>query len=246
MLIPILSMGAVEEPSAIDEQNQSSHMTVLVLLGPPGAGKGTQAKVLSKTLQLPHISTGDLLRTHIKENTELGKEAKAYMDQGQLVPDALILDMLFARVSQEDCQEGYILDGFPRTLDQAQAYDKRLGKETKTIAINLSLDEEVIVHRLGNRLTCQECSTPYHLTFSPPKKEGVCDVCNGLLIKRSDDQEEVIRKRLAVYQNQTAPLIHYYTEQKNLQEVSCDQPIDQVLSEILGHLRLADTKSLSH
>ena len=236
MLSPIFAMASLAMP-LLNAQKQSKQTVVLILLGPPGAGKGTQAGMLSETLQLPHISTGDLLRSNIKEGTELGKTAKGYMDQGKLVPDALILDMLFARVAQEDCQKGYILDGFPRTLAQAKAYDNRLGKETKTIAINLALSNEIIVDRLSKRLTCKECNTPYHLTFSPPKKEGICDVCEGPLIQRSDDKEEVIKNRLAVYEKQTSPLIHYYSEQKNLKEFSCNQPIDKVLNEILDYLR---------
>ncbi|MDJ0652356.1 MAG: adenylate kinase [Simkaniaceae bacterium] len=221
----------------LDAQNQSKQTIALIILGPPGAGKGTQARILSKTLQLPHISTGDFLRSSMKEGTELGKTAKRYMDQGKLVPDALILDLLFARVAQQDCQKGYILDGFPRTLAQAKAYDQRLGKETKTIAINLSLSNEIIVDRLSKRLTCKECNTPYHLTFSPPKKERICDACESSLVQRSDDEEEVIKNRLAVYKEQTFPLIHYYFEKKNLKELSCNQPVDKVLKEILDSLR---------
>lgn len=236
MLTPIFAMASIAMP-LLDAQKQAKQTVVLILLGPPGAGKGTQAGMLSETLQLPHISTGDLLRSNIKEGTELGKTAKGYMDQGKLVPDALILDMLFARVAKEDCQKGYILDGFPRTLAQAKAYDERLEAGTKTIAINLALNNEIIVDRLSKRMTCKECNTPYHLLFSPPKKEGTCDACQGQLIQRSDDKEEVIKNRLAVYEEQTSPLIHYYTEKKNLKEFSCDQPIDKVLNQILDYLR---------
>ncbi|MDN3509625.1 MAG: adenylate kinase [Candidatus Neptunochlamydia sp.] len=235
MLTPVFAMASLLMP-LLGAQKQSRQTVVLILLGPPGAGKGTQAGLLSETLQLPHISTGDLLRSNTKEGTELGKTAKGYMDQGRLVPDALILDMLFARVAQEDCQRGYILDGFPRTLAQAKTYGQRLGKDTKTSAINLSLSNEIIVDRLSKRLTCKECNTPYHLTFSPSKKGGICDACEGLLIQRSDDKEEVIKNRLAVYEEQTAPLIRYYSEKKNLKEFSCNQPIDKVLNEILDYL----------
>ncbi|MEM8728233.1 MAG: adenylate kinase [Chlamydiota bacterium] len=220
-----------------NERQQSKHTIVLILLGPPGAGKGTQAGLLFENLRLPHISTGDLLRGHIKEGTGLGKTAEGYMDRGKLVPDVLILEMLFARVAREDCRKGYILDGFPRTLAQARAYDQRLGREVETVAINLSLGNEIIVDRLSNRLTCRECGAPYHLTFSPPKKRGVCDICQGPLIQRSDDKEEVIKKRLAVYEKQTAPVIHYYSEKKRLKEFCCNQPIDKVLSELLDYLR---------
>ena len=236
MFTPILAMAPTAMPF-LEAQKQAKQTVVLILLGPPGAGKGTQASMLSETLQLPHISTGDLLRSNIKEGTELGKTAKEYMDQGKLVPDTLIFDMLFARVSQEDCHRGYILDGFPRTLAQAKAYDQRLGRETKIIALNLALSNEVIIDRLSKRMTCKECSTSYHLIFSPSKKEGICDACQGLLIQRSDDKEEVIKNRLAVYEAQTAPLIRYYSDEKNLKEVSCNQPIDKILNEILDYLR---------
>lgn len=236
MLTPILAMASMAMP-LLEAQKQSKQTIVLILLGPPGAGKGTQAGMLADTLQLPHISTGDLLRSNIKRGTELGKTAKGYMELGKLVPDDLILAMLFARVSQEDCHRGYILDGFPRTLAQAKAYHQRLGSETKTITLNLALSNEVIIDRLTKRMICKECSTPYHLTFSPPKKEGVCNECNGSLIQRGDDKEEVIQKRLTVYQTQTAPLIQYYSDEKSLKEVSCNQPIDKVLNEILDYLR---------
>lgn len=236
MLTPTLSIASLKAP-LLEAQNQTSQTVVLILLGPPGAGKGTQANILSDTLQLPHISTGDLLRSNIKEGTELGKTAKGYMDQGKLVPDDLILDMLFARVANEDCQRGYILDGFPRTLPQAEAYDKRLGTSAKTIALNLSLSNEEIINRLSKRVTCKECNTPYHLIHSPPKTEGKCDECGGTLIQRSDDKEEVIQKRLNVYEKQTAPLIEYYSKENALKQVSCSQSIDDVLTEILDYLR---------
>lgn len=236
MLTPILAMASIAMP-LLEAQKQANQTVVLILLGPPGAGKGTQAGMLAETLQLPHISTGDLLRTNIKEGTALGITAKKYMDKGNLVPDNLIIDMLFARVAKKDCQRGYILDGFPRTLSQAKAYHQRLGSETKTIALNLALSSEIIIDRLTKRLICKECNTPYHLSFSPPKKEGICNECNGVLIQRSDDKEEVIRKRLTVYETQTAPLIQYYSAEKSLKEVSCNQPIDKVLNEILDYLR---------
>ena len=236
MLTSTLSYASMATP-LLEAQKQTKQTVVLILLGPPGAGKGTQANILSETLQLPHISTGDLLRGNIKEGTELGKIAKGYMDQGKLVPDNLILDMLFARVSREDCQRGYILDGFPRTLPQAKAYDERLGEGVKTIALNLALSHEEIINRLSKRLTCKECNTPYHLIHSPPKMEGKCNECGGSLVQRSDDKEEVIQERLNVYESQTAPLIQYYSKEKSLKQVSCSQTIDEVLSEILDYLR---------
>lgn len=229
--------SAPMQASLLEAQKQANQTVVLILLGPPGAGKGTQASILSDTLQLPHISTGDLLRSNIKEGTELGKTAKEFIDQGKLVPDDLILDMLFKRVAREDCKKGYILDGFPRTLSQAKAYDKHLGKNIKRITLNLSLSNEEIINRLSKRMTCQECSAPYHLIHSPPKEEGRCDGCNGALIQRADDQEEVIRKRLNVYEKETAPLIEYYSKEKTLKQIFCLQSIDDVLTEILDYLR---------
>lgn len=242
MLAPILAMASLSMP-LLESQKQTKQAVVLIILGPPGAGKGTLASMLKENLQLPHISTGDLLRNNIKEGTELGKTAKGYMEQGKLVPNKLIIDMLFARVDHEDCQKGYILDGFPRTLDQAKAYHQRLGSETKTIPLNLSLSEEKIIDRLSKRVTCKECSTPYHLIFSPPKKEGICNNCQGSLIQRSDDKEDVIRNRLVVYEAQTAPLIKYYSDKSTLKEISCDQHIDKVLIEALEHFQKAYPKN---
>ncbi|MCB1107434.1 MAG: adenylate kinase [Chlamydiia bacterium] len=211
---------------------------IVILLGPPGAGKGTQASMLQSTLKIPHVSTGNLLRANIKEQTLLGKEAKGYMDAGKLVPDQLILDMLFSRVSQPDCDKGYILDGFPRTLDQAKAYHARLSeKGTKLVAINLDLEDEIIIERLSKRLVCSGCSSPFHLKHSPPKVEGICDHCHSPLVQRNDDKEEVIQKRLSIYHEQTAPLITYYLKEQNLNTVSCNQPIEKVLEEVIAHLK---------
>ena len=215
-------------------KKQATENLVIVLLGPPGAGKGTQAAMLSKALQVPHIATGTLLRLNIKEETILGKAAKAYMDEGKLVPDELILDMLFSRVSEKDCLEGYILDGFPRTLKQAQIYHERLSEGTKTIAVNLALSDDNIIKRLGNRVICSDCNAPFHIEHSPPKQKGTCDYCNNPLIQRIDDKEEVIQKRLIVYHNQTAPLLTYYSKQQNLKEIICDQAIDNILQELLA------------
>ncbi len=228
ILVPPLHAG---------EKNPKQETRVLIMLGPPGAGKGTQAAVIRDTLKIPHISTGDLLRENKKQGTELGKKAQAYMDKGQLVPDHLILDMLFARVSQEDCNKGYILDGFPRTLAQAKAYDERLGTSSKVIAINLDIADEEIVDRLTNRMVCSSCSTPYHLIHFPPKKKMTCDSCQGKLMQRADDTEKVVRNRLDVYHQQTEPLISYYEDQKTLQTVVCNQSKDKITKEILSILR---------
>lgn len=209
---------------------------VLILLGPPGSGKGTQAAMLEDNLHLPHISTGDLLRDHVRRGTELGKQAKVFMDKGQLVPDALIFDMLFDRVSQKDCANGYILDGFPRTLPQAEALQTRLKGKPVPIVINLDLSDAKVIERLTNRVTCEKCGTPYHLIYSPPKTKDKCDKCGGKLIQRSDDTEAVIIKRLKVYHEQTAPLISFYTKQKLLHTVNCDTQKEKVFSEVIAQI----------
>lgn len=205
---------------------------ILILLGPPGSGKGTQAKMLEESLHLPHISTGDLLREHIRNGTSLGKLAQGFMDQGQLVPDTLILDMLFERVSQKDCSKGYILDGFPRTIPQAETFQKRLEKQTPPIVINLDLSDAVILERLTKRVVCETCGTPYHLTYSPPKEKGKCDKCGGRLIQRPDDTKEVISKRLKVYKDQTAPLISFYSKQNLLHTIDCSVGKEEVFAQI--------------
>lgn len=210
--------------------------TVLILLGPPGSGKGTQAAMLHDQLDLPHISTGDLLRDHIRRNTELGKKAQVFTDKGQLVPDPLIMDLLFERVSRKDCSRGYILDGFPRTLPQAKALQDHLDEHIKPIIINLDLKDNEVIERLTKRLTCEQCGTPYHLTYTPPKVSGKCDKCGGILIQRSDDSKEVISKRLEVYHSQTAPLIHYYNSLHLLHSVSCAQSKEKVFQDILSYL----------
>jgi adenylate kinase len=210
---------------------------VLILLGPPGAGKGTQAKMLEETLHLPHISTGDLLRDHIRRNTPLGKQAKNYMDKGKLVPDALVLDMLFERVSQKDCLKGYILDGFPRTIPQAEALQKRLQGKPAPIVINLALSDAQVIERLTNRVGCEKCGATYHLIYSPPRVSGKCDKCGSPLTQRSDDTEEVVLKRLKVYHEQTAPLIAFYSKQKLLHTIDCSADKDQVFTQVLSVIK---------
>jgi adenylate kinase len=209
---------------------------VLILLGPPGSGKGTQAAMLRDKYHLPHISTGELLRDHTRKKTELGKQAQTYMDKGQLVPDSLVLDMLFERISLKDCSIGYILDGFPRTLAQAKALQDRLRDKSKFTVINLDLSDRKIIERLTNRIICEKCETPYHLISLPPKTQGKCDKCGGNLIQRSDDTEAVITKRLKVYHEQTAPLIEFYTKQKLLYTVDCNAPKDKVFSQIIAQI----------
>lgn len=210
---------------------------VLILLGPPGSGKGTQAKMLEQNLHLPHISTGDLLREHIRRNSELGKLAQSYMDKGNLVPDDLILDMLFERVSQKDCLKGYILDGFPRTIPQAEALQIRLKKQNPPVVVNLDLSDEKVLERLTKRVVCEDCGISYHLIYSPPKEKNVCDKCSGKLIQRPDDTETVITKRLKVYKDQTAPLISYYTMQNLLHTIDCSSNKEEIFKQVLSVLK---------
>lgn len=206
---------------------------IIILLGPPGAGKGSQAILLKEQMHLAHVSTGDLLRENIKRNFPLGIQAKTYMDKGQFVPDSLIFDMLFERIVQKDCEKGYILDGFPRTIAQAETLQKKVATKSKILAINLSLPDSIIVQRLTKRMLCTECQAPYHLLFSPPKLEGKCDHCKGKLIQRSDDSLEVVQNRLSIYHQQTAPLISFYENQGLLHEVNAQLSKEAILLNIL-------------
>ncbi len=205
----------------------------LIFLGPPGTGKGTQAKLLHQQFHLPHVSTGDLLREHIQQSSELGKLAKTYMNQGQLVPDPLILKMLFERLSKSDCSKGYVLDGFPRTLPQARALQDYLKDKTIPLVINLSLSKKKILERLTKRVVCSQCGTPYHLLYAPPRVAGVCNQCQGPLVHREDDTKAVILKRLQVYQEQTEPLIEFYTSQRLLHTLDCRGDKQAIFREIL-------------
>lgn len=218
------------------ESKSEAQCPVIILLGPPGSGKGTQAVDLSGQLRLPHISTGDLFRYNIKNDTSLGRKAKEYSSKGQLVPDELVLNMVADRVAQEDCKSGYILDGFPRTLPQAEGYEKLLGSRAKLVVVNLEVPDEQIVKRLTGRLMCRSCGQISHKDFSPPKKEGVCDACGGELYQREDDRPEVVENRLEVYHKQTKPLIAFYQHKGALVTVDGNRAKDQVLSTILTDL----------
>ena len=211
----------------------------VIMLGAPGAGKGTQAKKIAAKYNIPHISTGDIFRANIKNGTELGKKAKTYMDQGLLVPDELVVDLVVDRVNQEDCQNGYVLDGFPRTIPQAEALDqalKTLGQKMD-YAIDVDVPDENIVRRMGGRRACVSCGATYHLEYAPTKVEGICDVCGKELILRDDDKPETVQKRLNVYHDQTQPLIDYYTKAGILKTVDGTVDIEEVfqaITEILG------------
>lgn len=211
----------------------------VVMLGAPGAGKGTQAKKIAAKYNIPHISTGDIFRANIKNGTELGKKAKTYMDQGLLVPDELVVDLVVDRVNQEDCADGYVLDGFPRTIPQAEALTKALASQGQKLdyAIDVDVPDENIVRRMSGRRACVGCGATYHLEYAPPKQEGICDTCGGELILRDDDKPETVTKRLGVYHEQTQPLIDYYTNAGILKRVDGTVDIDEVfqaITEILG------------
>jgi len=204
----------------------------LVLLGAPGAGKGTQAATLSKHFGVPHIATGDLFRANQQEGTELGLLAKSYMERGLLVPDEVTVRMLLERISRSDCARGYVLDGFPRTVSQAEALAKQGQSIDRAVYVNASTEE--LMRRLGGRWICRQCQTPYHEVASPPKVAGRCDRCGGELYQRADDQPESIRKRLEVYFSETAPVIDYYRAQDKLVEVNGEQSIEEVGKEMIA------------
>lgn len=193
----------------------------IVMLGAPGAGKGTQAKMIASKYHIPHISTGDIFRANIKEGTELGNKAKGYMDQGLLVPDELVVDLVVDRLTWDDAKEGYVLDGFPRTIPQAEALTKALAEKNEVLdhAINIEIPDQNIIERMGGRRACVACGATYHIVNIPPQIEGKCDKCGAELILRDDDKPETVRKRLEVYHDQTQPLIDYYGNEGVLKEV---------------------------
>ena len=209
-------------------------MLNIVLFGPPGAGKGTQAERLIEQYGIPQISTGDMFRAAVKEQTPLGLEAKKYMDNGQLVPDAVTVGIVKERLAKDDCKKGFILDGFPRTTSQAVSLDailRDLGIKLDGV-INIAVPDEELIKRTTGRQICRKCGATYHLTFKPSKVAGVCDKCGGELYQRDDDKPETIQKRLDVYQTQTAPLIEYYRGHSILKEVDGDRPVDEVYADV--------------
>ena len=210
----------------------------IIMLGAPGAGKGTQAKQIAAKYQIPHISTGDIFRANIKNGTELGKKAKTYMDQGALVPDELTCDLVMDRIQQDDCKNGFVLDGFPRTIPQAEALDKALAANNEAVdfAINVEVPDENIINRMSGRRACVGCGATYHIQFNAPKVEGVCDTCGEKLILRDDDKPETVKNRLSVYHDQTQPLIDYYSKKGVLAEVDGTQSMDDVFNAIVNVL----------
>ena len=210
----------------------------IIMLGAPGAGKGTQAKLIAEKYNIPHISTGDIFRANIKEGTELGKEAKQYMDKGQLVPDELTVRILLDRVAKEDCKNGYVLDGFPRTIPQAEVLDTEVAKLGDKIdfAIDVAVPDENIIKRMSGRRSCPGCGRTYHIVHIPPKKEGICDDCGKELVLRDDDKPETVKSRLDVYHKQTQPLIDYYSKQNILRTVDGTKDMDDVFTAITAFL----------
>ena len=207
----------------------------IIMLGAPGAGKGTQAKQIAAKYSIPHISTGDIFRANIKNGTELGKKAKEYMDQGALVPDELTCDLVMDRISQPDAANGFVLDGFPRTIPQAEALDKALtaAGQAMDYAIDVDVPDENIVNRMSGRRACLKCGATYHIVSIPTKVEGICDVCGEPVVQRDDDKPETVQKRLSVYHEQTQPLIDYYKEKGILKSVDGTVPMEQVFEEIV-------------
>ena len=207
----------------------------IVMLGAPGAGKGTQAKMIAEKYSIPHISTGDIFRANIKNGTELGKKAKSFIDKGQLVPDELTLDLIMDRFKEDDCKNGYVLDGFPRTIPQAEALDEALkaNGEKVDFAIDIDVPDENIVRRMGGRRACVNCGATYHIVYSPTKVEGKCDKCGEELIVRDDDKPETVKKRLSVYHDQTQPLIDYYKNEGILAEVDGTKDMEEVFQDIV-------------
>lgn len=207
----------------------------IIMLGAPGAGKGTQAKMIAAKYGIPHISTGDIFRANIKNGTELGAKAKEYMDKGLLVPDELVVDLVIDRFKEPDCEKGYVLDGFPRTIPQAEALDKALSAIGENIdyAINVEVPDENIINRMGGRRACVGCGATYHIVYSPTKEEGKCDTCGAELIIRDDDKPETVKNRLNVYHEQTQPLIDYYTNKGIIAEVDGTVDMNDVFAAIV-------------
>lgn len=211
----------------------------IIMLGAPGAGKGTQAKKIAQEFGIPHISTGDIFRENIKNNSQLGIKAKEYIDQGLLVPDELVMDLIIDRFKANDCKDGYVLDGFPRTIYQAEALDKKLKNKNESIdhVINIEVSDELIVRRMSGRRACLNCGRTYHIKTLKPKVEDICDYCNTKLVLRDDDKPETVKKRLQVYHEQTQPLIDYYNQKGLLRSMDGTKDIEVLYKEIMDLLK---------
>jgi adenylate kinase len=207
---------------------------ILILMGPPGSGKGTQAVRISKELGLPHISTGDLFRENISKSTPIGKQAKSFMDAGKLVPDELVIEMLLDRVSRPDCYNGYVLDGFPRTIPQAEIFDSKISKNSDVIVLNLQISDESIFKRIEGRQSCGQCGNITNRYFSPSTQEDICDKCGGELIQRADDKASVVKERIKVYHEQTEPLVRYYSTKGLLDNINGENSPDSVFQDLMA------------
>lgn len=214
--------------------DQNIFPTVIILLGPPGSGKGTLAAELSKIKHIPHISTGDLFYENLRNRTELGLHAQHFLDKGQLVPDDLVLDILYERVSQPDCSQGYILDGIPRNIAQVHELEDYLRNKAKVVAVSLMVNDDIAINRLAGRMLCPKCNHVWNKELSAPKEPGICDICGGKLEQRSDDTPEAIKERLKVYHSQTKPLEVHYKQAGQLQEIDASKPVDEVLKALLA------------
>ena len=211
----------------------------IVLVGPPGAGKGTQAQFIATHLAIPKISTGDIFRSNVSQGTPLGRQAKEYMDRGDLVPDEVTIAMVRDRLGEEDAQDGFLLDGFPRNVPQAETLKKQLldWEQRLTVVLELVVDEDEVVRRLSGRRTCRRCERVWHIMFDPPTRDGICDACGGELFQRDDDREETVRHRLEVYKKQTAPLVSYYADEGILIGIDATGPVEEVTERALAALR---------
>lgn len=219
----------------MDSRDQTKQILV-ILIGPPGSGKGTQAMRITQTFTIPHISTGDLFRENVSQNTDLGQQVTTFLNSGRLVPDDLVVEMLFDRVSREDCSSGYLLDGFPRTIPQAQMLDQYLETRAQLSVFNLSVSDDVIIKRISKRFSCTKCGSVYNQYYSPPKRENICDQCGGDLVQREDDKSEVVEERLKVYYQQTAPLIAFYEDKGVLIDIDGEQDADKIYQKISSPL----------
>lgn len=231
----VLIIGAFGSLSFAAEQNtpDSTSQLIVILMGPPGSGKGTQAVRITKELDIPHISTGDLFRENIANKTPLGEKAKGYINEGKLVPDELVIDMLKDRVSRPDCAKGYLLDGFPRTLPQAEAFEKSIPQNASVVVLNLDVPDDIIVKRIEGRRTCKDCGNIQNVYFSAPAVEGKCDKCGGELTQRADDKAEVVVERLRVYHSQTKPLIAFYENKGLLHTVDGTETPDAIFKKLI-------------
>ncbi len=234
-----MGMNVIAVGEGVAMSQAPSKPVIVILLGPPGAGKGTHASLLSEHLGLPHISTGDLFRSAVRSESPLGKKVQKFIDQGQLVPDEIVLDMLFQRLKESDCAQGCILDGCPRTVAQAKILDGKLKKHNRIIVLHFHIPDSILIERVIGRLVCKDCKRPYHETLDPPEEAGLCDLCGGELLSRSDDRERIMIERLAIYHVQAKPLIDYYAAQKEvLREIDGHNAKNQVFQDVLEALPL--------